>query len=58
VSQSNALNAGRPLMMERDGGSYAQAIRRACGISTQAKSTNFGIDRMRRAILRSVERSA
>lgn len=56
--QRNALNAGRPLMMERDGGTYAQAIRRACGISTQAKATSFGIDRMRRAILRSVERSA
>lgn len=58
VRQRNALNAGRPMMIERDGGGYAQAIRRACGISAQAKPATFGIDKMRRAILRSVERTA
>ena len=54
----NALNAGRPMMIERDGGQYAQAIRRACGISASTKSNNFGIEKMRKAILRSVERTA
>lgn len=58
VRQRNALNAGRPMMIERDGGAYAQSIRRACGISAQAKPSTFGIDKMRRAILRSVERTA
>lgn len=58
VQQRNALNAGRPMMTERDGGTYAQAVRRACGISAQAKGASFGIDRMRKAILRSVERTA
>lgn len=54
----NALNAGRPLLTERDGGPYAQAVRRAGGITIQPKGGSFGIDRMRRAILRSVERTA
>jgi pilus assembly protein CpaE len=54
----NALNAGRPLLTERDGGAYAQAVRRACGINAAPKGANFGIDKMRRAILRSVERTA
>ncbi|WP_159979591.1 MULTISPECIES: histidine kinase [unclassified Novosphingobium] len=58
VRMRNALNAGRPMMIERDGGPYAQAIRRACGISAPTKSNNFGIDKMRKAILRSVERTA
>ncbi|AXB79230.1 hypothetical protein [Novosphingobium sp. P6W] len=58
VRMRNALNAGRPMMIERDGGQYAQAIRRACGISAPTKSNTFGIDKMRKAILRSVERTA
>jgi pilus assembly protein CpaE len=58
VKMRNALNAGRPMMTERDGGVYAQAIRRASGIAAPAKTANFGIDRMRKAILRSVERTA
>jgi pilus assembly protein CpaE len=58
VKMRNALNAGRPLMTERDGGPYAQAIRRVSGIAAPTKSGNFGIDRMRKAILRSVERTA
>ncbi|KMS51118.1 histidine kinase [Novosphingobium barchaimii LL02] len=58
VRMRNALNAGRPMMIERDGGQYAQAIRRACGISASTKSNNFGIEKMRKAILRSVERTA
>ncbi|WP_404476303.1 CpaE family protein [Novosphingobium sp. BL-52-GroH] len=58
VRLRNALNAGRPMMTERDGGAYVQAVRRAAGIATQPKSNNFGIDKMRKAILRSVERTA
>lgn len=58
VRMRNALNAGRPMMIERDGGQYAQAIRRACGISAPTKTNTFGIDKMRKAILRSVERTA
>jgi pilus assembly protein CpaE len=58
VKMRNALNAGRPMMTERDGGTYVQAIRRACGINGPAKSNGFGIDKMRKAILRSVERTA
>lgn len=58
VRLRNALNAGRPMMTERDGGAYVQAVRRAAGIAAQPKSTNFGIDKMRKAILRSVERTA
>lgn len=57
VKMRNALNAGRPLMTDRDGGVYAQAVRRASGISPPAKAGNFSIDRMRKAILRSVERT-
>lgn len=57
VRVRNALNAGRPMMMERDGGAYALAIRRVCGIAPQNKGNAFGIDRMRKAILRSVERA-
>lgn len=58
VRLRNALNSGRPMMTERDGGVYAQAVRRAAGITTQPKANGFGIDRMRKAILRSVERTA
>lgn len=58
VKMRNALNAGRPMMTERDGGLYAQAIRRASGLAAPAKTANFSIDRMRKAILRSVERTA
>jgi len=58
VRLRNALNAGRPLMAERDSGVYGQAIRRAAGITAAVKGSNFGIDRMRKAILRSVERTA
>jgi pilus assembly protein CpaE len=58
VKMRNALNAGRPMMTERDEGLYAQAIRRASGLAAPAKTANFGIDRMRKAILRSVERTA
>ncbi|HEX7876138.1 MAG TPA: histidine kinase [Sphingobium sp.] len=50
----NALNAGRPLAMESDGGPYMQAIRRACGLgaSTPRLAT------LRRAIQRKLERAA
>lgn len=57
VKLRNALNAGRPLMLERDGNPYGQAIRRAGGIAAPARTAQFGIDRVRKAILRSVERA-
>jgi pilus assembly protein CpaE len=57
VRTANALNAGRPLIYDRESGAYGQAVRRACNIAAPAKSGG-SIDRMRRAILRSVERSA
>lgn len=50
----NALNAGRPLAMEADGGTYMGAIRRACGVTPKAG----GIDRLRQAMLRVVERAS
>lgn len=51
----NAMNAGRPLALEADGGAYMQAIRRACGTGTGATS---GITRLRKAMLRVVERAS
>lgn len=50
VRMRNALNAGRPLAMEADGGAYMAAIRRACGVAPKAG----GIDRLRRAMLKVV----
>lgn len=50
----NALNAGRPMAMEADGGTYMAAIRRACGVAAKAG----GIDRLRRAMLKVVERAS
>lgn len=58
VRAANALNAGRPLTFDRDSGPYLQAVRRACNIAAPARSGSGSLDRMRRAILRSVERSA
>jgi pilus assembly protein CpaE len=57
VRAANALNAGRPLSFDRESGPYLQAVRRACNIAAPARSGS-SIERMRRAILRSVERSA
>jgi len=54
VRMRNALNAGRPLAMEADGGAYMAAIRRACGVSPKAG----GIDRLRQAMLKVVERAS
>ncbi|WP_313804460.1 histidine kinase [Sphingobium sp.] len=50
----NALNAGRPLAMEADGGAYMSAIRRVCGVAPKTR----GIDRVRRAMLKVVERAS
>jgi len=54
----NALNAGRPLMIERDGGSYVQAVRRAIGRNEASTGAMAGIGRIKRRILQSVERHA
>lgn len=59
VRRRNALNAGRPLAMEADGGAYMQAIRRACGMIGQHHATSTsGIDRLKQAVLKVVERRA
>jgi len=50
----NALNAGRPLAMEADGGTYMATIRRVCGVTPKAG----GIDRLRGAMLRIVRRAS
>ncbi|KEQ50216.1 AAA family ATPase [Sphingobium chlorophenolicum] len=50
----NALNAGRPMAMEADGGAYMAAVRRACGVGAKVG----GIDRLRRAMLKVVERAS
>lgn len=55
----NALNAGQPMAMEKDGGPYMQAIRKICGIQPAAPSAAFaGIDRVRRAVRRTMERAS
>ncbi len=59
VRLRNALNAGRPLALEADGGAYLQAVRRAGGIFALPHTGARGqIDKLRRAMLRAVERSA
>jgi len=57
VRMRNALNAGQPLAMQKDGNGYLQAIRRACAIEAPARGTRAGLDKVRRAIMRSVERA-
>ena len=55
----NALNSGRPLAMEDDGGPYITAIQRAADIAVQPpKGPRESVARMRRAILRALERAA
>lgn len=55
----NALNAGQPIAMERDGGAYMQAIRRACGIQPPAPSVALAkITSIHRAVRRSLERAS
>jgi pilus assembly protein CpaE len=56
VRLRNALNAGRPLMAERDGGAYVQAVRRAIGRNAPAKGGIAGLERVKRKILQAVER--
>jgi pilus assembly protein CpaE len=57
VRLRNALNAGRPVMTERDGGAYAQALRRAIGRSAPVKGSFPGFGKMRRRLLQTVERA-
>ena len=55
----NALNAGQPMAMEKDGGPYMQAIRKMCGIQPPAPSAvSASIGRVRRAVRRSLERAS
>lgn len=58
VRARNALNAGRPMMLDREAGPYVQAVRRACNIAAPVKGARFRIDRMRQAVLRRMEKSA
>ena len=59
VRMRNALNAGQPLALARDGNDYLQAIRRACDLSAPARRPMLGgLDKVRRAILRQTERTA
>lgn len=58
VRMRNALNAGRPLMTERDGGAYMHAVRRAIGRNAPVKGAMAGIEKMKRKFLQSVERGA
>lgn len=58
VRVRNALNAGKPLMIERDGGAYAQAVRRAIGRGAIAREGGSGFDNFRRRLMRAVERTA
>jgi pilus assembly protein CpaE len=58
VRQRNALNAGRPLMSDRNAGPYMQAVRRAIGRNAPAKGAAASFERMKRKILQTVERSA
>lgn len=51
----NALNAGRPVMIDRDGGAYAQAVRRAIGRAAPVKGAMLGFGKMRRRIFQTVE---
>lgn len=61
VRMRNALNAGQPLAMQKDGNGYMQAIRRACDAPAPVGRARGGIDRgfdkVRRAIMRSMERA-
>ncbi|WP_022681860.1 AAA family ATPase [Sphingobium bisphenolivorans] len=54
VRLRNALNAGRPLAVEADGGAYMQALRKACGVAPARR----GIDRLRAKMIRLVERAS
>lgn len=57
VRLRNALNAGRPMMVERDGGQYVQAVRRAAGRNAPVKGSFAGFDKVRRKILQTIERT-
>lgn len=57
VRLRNALNAGRPMMIERDGGPYAQAVRRVIGRNDPGKTGFAGLGRMRRRLLATMERA-
>ncbi|CCA90414.1 MULTISPECIES: histidine kinase [unclassified Novosphingobium] len=57
IDYYNALNAGRPLYLGRGNASYIQAIRRVCNISEQPRGTVARFDKLRRSVLRSLERA-
>lgn len=58
VRLRNALNAGRPMMIERDGGAYAHAVRRAIGRDGPSRGAVASFEKVKRKIMRTVERSA
>lgn len=56
VHMLNALNAGRPLGLQSDGGAYMQAIRRASGVSPSTPRNPLAS--VRRVLKRRLERAA
>lgn len=58
VRMRNALNAGRPLISEKDGGAYTQALRRAIGRNAPVKGAAASFEKMKRKLLQTMERSA
>lgn len=62
VRMRNALNAGQPLALQKDGNGYLQAIRRACNIAAPPAGARAGLDRgldrVRRALGRLPVRAA
>ncbi len=58
IRTANAFNAGKPIMAGPDHSPYGRAVLRAANIHVQEKRGTFGMDKVRRALLRSVERAA
>lgn len=58
VETRNALNAGRPLALQRTASSYMQAVRRAIGIAEPEAGMRPTLDKLRRALLRSTDKAA
>lgn len=56
VDARNALNAGRPLAMERGSDRYMRSIRQACGL--EARRAAHRLDSLRRLLQRPLERTA
>lgn len=57
VAAHNALNAGQSLYLNDLSGPYAQRIRTICNIADGAKGSLVSFDRMRRAVMRQMERA-